>query len=119
MITPERVYEVFEITPGPWNTGCIYQPLPERKETRQQILDNNGKYCIEDVKAKNANLIKASPKMLVALIESTLSIIKYGEQFTDPRFNKFLIDIEHNIKVIESADSRGRRWHELLEALEE
>jgi len=50
-------------------------------------------------------------EVLDALKTSTKKMLKYGEQFTDPRFNIFLNNAEINICIIEKAT--GKKWEDI------
>ena len=113
MITAERVYEVFGITPGPWETG---NPLKNESNlmiycddsTGQRIADCTNNLTFHSIKMKEANaqLTASSPEMLVALVKQEYS------------HSKCNAESEEIIKIIESADKQKRKWPELLKELE-
>ena len=73
----------------------------------------DGVYSRAMCKTSEVRELEANYKEAIeCLIETTNSMIKYGEQFTDPRFNKFLKDIEINVGIIEKAT--GKKWEELV-----
>lgn len=118
MISAERVYEVFGITPGPWETG---NPLKNESNlmiycddsTGQRISDCTNHLTFHPIKMKEANaqLVATSPEMLVALVNILVHFDTMGWGYTDEGYNNL-------IKAIESVDSQNRKWPELIKALE-
>ena len=130
MITAERVYEVFGITPGNWkivNGKSQYYPDKERVETvRSDDYNSDMMACykgniiadftkahgerahaFEEAK-NNACLLKASPEMLVTFVNTVIEL--------DDR-SYYINSYNLLVKAIESADNRGRKWPELLKEL--
>lgn len=102
MITPEKVCEVFGITskyirPESVITVC---PITEYEESKSYYHPKSGM----------AHVFKSSPKILVALINM---VINYQNKYYGN------VNLNNSIKAIESADSKNRKWSELLKALEE
>ena len=88
MITPERVYKIFGITDDTWWEELSLRP----------------KYI------RALPVIKASPEMLVALVHELEQLWHDGAE--DETGNYIPM-----VKAIESADSKGRPWSEILKEL--
>lgn len=95
MITPERVYEVFGID----------------KEEMNSIIF----WCSRNYGKEESALIKYSPEMLVALVHTAdmFSRTIISPSYRETESGKLVIT------AIESADSKNRKWPEILKALEE
>ena len=98
MITEKKVCEVF---------GIRTEPLEYKRNPRETAADGY--------------LYAASPKILVALINMVIPMY----QMYDPVHSKYVGDYHEEfnknyamqIEAIESADSQGRKWPELLKEL--
>ena len=113
MITNEKIYSVFGITPGPWiQGGCTGRMIQPKDE-------EGSDYWLADVDIKtNSFLIKSSPEMLVVLVNI---VYENDLAFENNTLGRKLFNGANKqaIKAIESADSQNRKWPELLKALEE
>ena len=115
MITPERVYEVFGITPGPWwSEGEYLAAMVEGKRPNGEVIGRMSPSIQRLFTMKqnsiNAKCATASPQMLVALVNV---LERNNREFILDHGTQFMI-----VKAIESADSKGRKWPEILKALE-
>ena len=95
MIKPERVYEVFGIT-----DGLDFDTDPIQSDENIALLEN-------------------SPEMLVALVN--IEIDSCGICDSVGYEKEICGNCKHakNKQIIESADSKGRKWPELLKELKE
>ena len=124
MITPERVYEVFGITPGPWEINdevdfdsFISGDTGKYKNVICQPLGTHSAYKTGEYPPwdNNKNLIKASPEMLVTLVNM---VIELSDRFSYQGFHgDFKLIFDDHVKAIESADSQNLKWPELLKEL--
>ena len=122
MITAERVYEVFGITPGPWwSEGEYLAAMVEGKRPNGEIIGRMSpsihNLFTTKQNARNAKCSASSPEMLVALVNEVISLD------CEDILKDIITDIEISeeekmmIKAIESADSQKRKWPELLKEL--
>lgn len=112
MISAERVYEVFGITPGPWKHSyydgwdCV---IPQHTTIKIcNLVENN---------PANADVISSSPEMLVSAVHMLEQIewasdVRGGIGYMTECYNEMF-------KTIESADSQNRPWKELLKELKD
>lgn len=120
MITAERVYEVFGITPGPWwSEGEYIATMVEGKRPNGEVMGRmspsiHNLFTLKQ-NAKNAKCAAASPEMLVALVNTVMQIEWAAEvQGAIGHIEDVYLMM---IKAIESADSKKREWPELLKEL--
>ena len=110
MITAEKVYEVFGITPGPW----------ENRVTGEFNNICNPSYSnwfiAEDIQDRNINILLASPEMLVTQINLVIGV--NGLPPSTAIQGVLTDEWNQAVKAIESADSQNRKWPELLKELE-
>lgn len=90
MISAERIYKVFGITPGPWE--------------------------IDSTRSANTTLISTSPQMLVALVNMLDKLISALELLDFKVEND--TETMNAIKAIKSSDSKNRTWEELYKELQ-
>ena len=105
MITPERVYEVFGITPGPWDITVTVNGFPDGPFL--SFNKNNN-----DTSKTKTNWLAANgfPEMLVALVHELEQLWHDGVE--DETGNYIPM-----VKAVESADSKDRPWSKILKEL--
>jgi len=116
MITAERIYAVFGITHGPWEIELSYLSIVNKNLKIEICNFETGDAGDEELKGDMA-LIAAAPIMLVALINEVISL-DCEDILKDMIINMEISEEEKMmISVIESADSKNRKWPELLKEL--
>lgn len=110
MITAEKIYEVFGITPGPWNTDKQLYMIESSTLTVCLLDEGDG---IDNSINADMELVKSSPEMLVALVNIAIEMIPYKNRRLDDKGH-----FDRIVKAIESADSQKRKWPELLKELQ-
>jgi len=111
MITPERVYEVFGITPGPWEIKIriddCFNPIESIGKIEPGFDQADDVWL--NISTEDSKLASSVPEMLVALVNIAVEM----EPYHNSGFEDKGLYISA-IKIIESADSKNRPWSELL-----
>lgn len=109
MITPERVYEVFNLG-HKWKTVTLNRNQLLIQSNEEQICDCGHSNNIRSLQL--ARVLKSFPEMLVALVNIAIEMEPYHNRKLEDKGLYILA-----IKAIESADSKDREWPELLKEL--
>ncbi len=111
-ITPEKIYEVFGITPGPWEYKYEWKDEGDWRQRgyysgRIQIC-GDPLYPGDNNFYANGCLFTQSPTMLVALVRIQL--------FAESEYNTEVSETYYK-SIIEAADHKKRPWPELKKEL--
>ncbi len=113
MITPEKIYEVFGITPGPWVAEHTYMSaMVKGRRPNGEVIGKmhpsiNGLFT-DTQNAINTLCAAAAPTMLVALVRIQL--------FAESEYNTEVSETYYK-SIIEAADHKKRSWPELKKEL--